>query len=210
MLTSEERNNLLKNHHWTNEMIDKQLVNDHINIRRLSDYHNSLEIIQWECLVCGYKWQASYNRIRNGCVCQKCSGNTTRIKHKQIEDTDMKICPECKRLLKQTDFYKNNNKTDKLSSYCKKCLHTKDIERRYGIDKEKLDIMLKEQDNKCPGCGKTFDLKSKKKSDIPHIDHDHETGKIRGILCHRCNLALGFVEDNKLLENLIKYLKKYQ
>jgi hypothetical protein len=42
------------------------------------------------------------------------------------------------------------------------------------------------------------------------VDHDHETKDVRGILCRRCNLALGQFRDNvELLENAVKYLKKY-
>ena len=60
--------------------------------------------------------------------------------------------------------------------------------------------------NRCEICGKLS-------SDLNvglHFDHDHNTGEFRGWLCRRCNIVLGFVEDNvEILENLIKYLKKF-
>lgn len=44
-----------------------------------------------------------------------------------------------------------------------------------------------------------------------YVDHDHETGEIRGLLCHGCNSVLGFSKENiQTLENTIKYLKEHQ
>lgn len=41
------------------------------------------------------------------------------------------------------------------------------------------------------------------------VDHDHTTGKVRGLLCHNCNRALGLLQDNKsYLQSAINYLKK--
>ncbi|NCA22781.1 MAG: hypothetical protein EBS86_16815, partial [Crocinitomicaceae bacterium] len=58
------------------------------------------------------------------------------------------------------------------------------------------------QKNKCYICLCTFDNNA-------HIDHDHKTGKVRGLLCRECNLLLGFSRDNiHLLEKAISYLQK--
>jgi len=44
-----------------------------------------------------------------------------------------------------------------------------------------------------------------------HVDHCHETKKIRGVLCNNCNVGLGFFKDNvSSLQNAIKYLAKYE
>jgi hypothetical protein len=62
--------------------------------------------------------------------------------------------------------------------------------------------MLDSQDHKCKVC--FVDLKPGRGT---HIDHDHQTGKIRGILCRHCNLALGHAKDDpKILQALIDYL----
>jgi hypothetical protein len=64
--------------------------------------------------------------------------------------------------------------------------------------------MLEEQEHKCAIC-LTSDTDLDK---LLSVDHCHTTGKIRGLLCNNCNLALGNFKDNlNSLENAIKYLK---
>jgi hypothetical protein len=66
-----------------------------------------------------------------------------------------------------------------------------DMIRRYGMTPEDKIKMLEEQDNKCKICkSELID------SNSAHIDHDHVSGKIRGILCSSCNRMLGFSKDN--------------
>ena len=60
----------------------------------------------------------------------------------------------------------------------------------YGITLEEYDAMSKSQDGLCAGCN---GLPSPGKR--LHVDHDHKTGKIRELLCHRCNWAISRVED---------------
>lgn len=71
---------------------------------------------------------------------------------------------------------------------------------RFGITQEQFNEILAEQSNRCAIC----------ETDKPtkwHLDHDHKTGRTRGILCHRCNVTLGFVEDDiYLLYAMVEYL----
>lgn len=77
-------------------------------------------------------------------------------------------------------------------------------ERRYGITQEDFDKMLSEQNNKCKICSIEF-----KGTKYTHIDHCHDTNRVRGLLCNDCNLALGQFNDNTdILDNAIKYLQK--
>lgn len=74
---------------------------------------------------------------------------------------------------------------------------------RYGIDENEFNEILNLQSHICPICKKDF-MNQKK-----YLDHDHKTGKIRGILHHKCNLLLGNCNDDiSILKNAIKYLRK--
>ena len=74
--------------------------------------------------------------------------------------------------------------------------------KSYGLTPEQVDIVRKEQGGYCPGCQR--DLKTVKEC----VDHNHATGKVRGLLCDSCNKALGLVGDDiKILFNLMKYLE---
>ena len=64
-----------------------------------------------------------------------------------------------------------------------------------------------DQDNMCAICKKKF---GEAKVSMPHVDHCHKTGKIRDLLCSKCNVALGCIdEDPKIASNIIKYIKKW-
>jgi hypothetical protein len=74
--------------------------------------------------------------------------------------------------------------------------------RKYGITLEQYDAMLDDQGGGCSICGRPQGTKISL-----HVDHDHSTGKVRGILCFSCNNALAdFQEDMQLLRKAIGYL----
>ncbi len=65
------------------------------------------------------------------------------------------------------------------------------LKRKYGLTVEQYDEMLEAQGGGCAICGRL------PRGDIAlHVDHDHETGVIRGLLCFTCNNALGDLEDD--------------
>lgn len=79
------------------------------------------------------------------------------------------------------------------------------LRTQYGLTPEQFDSMLAAQGGICPGC----------KTATPggqfnqwHVDHDHETGAVRGLLCRKCNLLLGYAKDNPdTLRRLAEYLE---
>ena len=90
---------------------------------------------------------------------------------------------------------------------CRECereyARTRNLERRYGITYEERDELLAGQDGRCAACG--TDNPGTKLGFM--VDHDHDTGEIRGILCHHCNSALGHAKDDtQRLAGLILYL----
>lgn len=75
---------------------------------------------------------------------------------------------------------------------------------RYGVSAEKFQQMCEEQHWCCAICGNPS-------SRHLHVDHDHTTGTIRGLLCGPCNQGLGmFRDDPKRLRSALRYLAKYK
>ena len=77
---------------------------------------------------------------------------------------------------------------------------------RHGITLIEYRAILKHQNGRCKIClGKEKDKRHKYLS----VDHNHQTNKIRGLLCNRCNRALGlFQDDCWVLQRAVKYLRK--
>lgn len=68
------------------------------------------------------------------------------------------------------------------------------IARQYGLTMQSYLDMMASQDNSCWICRAKFDAAS---NNTPCVDHCHDSGKVRGILCPHCNLTLGFIENSK-------------
>lgn len=77
----------------------------------------------------------------------------------------------------------------------------------YGIEWSEYEQRQRHQKYRCLICRRKFDGDGR--YDRLHIDHDHKTGKVRGLLCHNCNTGLGVFRDKKIsLENAIRYLEE--
>jgi len=87
------------------------------------------------------------------------------------------------------------------------------LKSKYGITLEEYNKMCISQNNKCAICGKseTFIDYKTKKNRILVVDHNHKTGQIRGLLCNRCNIIIGRIEENQKILFLINdYLNKWK
>jgi hypothetical protein len=121
------------------------------------------------------------------------------------------ICSECG----LTDIYSNStkNKSGGLQFRCKSHVNQNRF-ARYGITYEDYNDLVKLQGNLCAICGEPETARAwndKSKSKTLHVDHDHETGQVRGLLCQKCNTGLGGLKDDiKLLKLAIEYLEKWQ
>lgn len=97
------------------------------------------------------------------------------------------------RAASQRKYYLKN--ISKYRSYSRKYL----LRSKYGISQEYYEILYDHQKGACKICQEFTKLL--------HVDHDHNTGKIRGLLCSNCNRGLGLLGDSKeVLINAIKYL----
>ena len=127
-----------------------------------------------------------------------------------------KWCPDCKAYRPRDAFFRNRSETDGLAGYCREH-HTERVvsnvekhhgskrnyhlKRRYGITEADFNTMYEAQDGLCLGCGK---------AEAKHVDHDHDTGIVRGLLCFNCNQALGNVRDDvEVLLALVEYLEVF-
>ena len=98
-------------------------------------------------------------------------------------------------------YSKNYNDTHKESAQKRS---RKRIIIRHGITPEQYSEIFNKQQGCCNICGKH---QSEMKKAL-HIDHNHKTKKIRGLLCFKCNYLLGYADDNIVrLESAISYLK---
>lgn len=78
---------------------------------------------------------------------------------------------------------------------------------RYGLSGEQFDALLAAQHGGCALCSTTFGTKA---TPTLCVDHDHRTGRVRGLLCHSCNAALGlFREDAALIWRAFDYLTQH-
>ena len=88
--------------------------------------------------------------------------------------------------------------------YCSKKTRAAHIKSKYGLSEEDYTALFEKQQGKCSICGKH----DPKDYHGLCVDHDHNTGKIRGLLCHNCNSALGNFYDNvDYLLSAVDYLR---
>lgn len=136
---------------------------------------------------------------------------------------DNKICKDCGLELDVSMFYPQR-KRGSYQAYCKSCSNIRRVlwarknthktkqyalKYIYGLSKIQYDDLLDKQDNSCKICKKIFGETNK-----PRVDHDHSccgsdkacTKCVRGLLCNRCNLFLGFYENYNFMIEVRDYL----
>jgi hypothetical protein len=98
---------------------------------------------------------------------------------------------------------------DKVKGYTRKhYLKSKNryLLKTYGISLDEYNQMFAEQEGCCAVCGKH---QSEFKKALA-VDHNHETEAVRGLLCYRCNSALGMLDENpEIISNLLDYVEKH-
>jgi len=124
-----------------------------------------------------------------------------------------KKCKRCNLEQSLDQFSKDKRRVDGLQNWCKTChkesykpkYRDQKLQKRYGISMREYDLMLLEQNNSCYICL----AKEPGRKNMTHfaVDHSHKSGKVRSLLCDRCNKALGFLkEDTSLLHKFEDYL----
>lgn len=158
--------------------------------------------------------------------------------HSSLYDTGepLKRCSVCRQMLPFEAFPKRFEKKRgrfRPHSFCRECrkvvskewrrkfpdrhrasMRRYHLEANFGLTVQQYDAMLSAQGGRCAICSRTPDENFKYRPDRPFplgVDHDHKTGKIRGLLCTRCNVMIGNASDDpKILELAIAYLLQHR
>lgn len=137
---------------------------------------------------------------------------------------DEKICSKCKIPKEKKEFGLASSKKSGLHSHCSPCKKAdrakkrkddpegtkkrdfaNDLKKNYGITPQEYDTLYAEQNGRC-ACCQIHESAFKRGL---HVDHDHNSGQVRGLLCTRCNPGIGYFEDSiEKLEMAIAYLRK--
>lgn len=135
----------------------------------------------------------------------------------------MKTCSDCLTEKPESEFARNRGY---LAKRCKPCYaayvktlpsynpvarRRSKFKARYGITVDEYDGMHERQQGLCAICGNSEPNVDKRTGEPMRlsVDHDHETGRVRGLLCQKCNRALGLLDDDvDRLKWAIDYLQK--
>jgi hypothetical protein len=101
----------------------------------------------------------------------------------------VKICARCLTKRRNIEFSTDRSKLSGMQSYCKPCKAISDRKRLYGLEDDEFKALLTHQNNKCAVCQEQFVT-------TPHVDHSHDTGRVRGLLCLKCNRGVGLMGDD--------------
>lgn len=113
----------------------------------------------------------------------------------KIDNKYHKKCSLCK-VTKPVKAFARRGK--RWQSACRECRRNFHYMHRYGITRKQYDKMLKKQKGRCKICG------NKPSRGPLHVDHNHESGRVRGLLCTSCNRILGWFEGRRV--NILRYL----
>lgn len=158
----------------------------------------------------GFTYQPTTGRIRVYCS-RKCSAvHAEELKRQRnagreprrcacgstdVSGVGTPVCPACRKDPRPANQAKERRRT--LA--------------RYGITEAEYDRLVKQQRNRCAVCKTTKVGGPPTRNRYWHIDHDHVTGQVRGLLCARCNLAIGQLQDDpKVIRAALRYVEQHR
>lgn len=103
-------------------------------------------------------------------------------------DSHHKHCPSCNTVKHRDMFSDRKDAKDGKQGKCKSCFRIYQRSRLYGLSEKHFRVLLESQNYECAICGKPD------RSLV--VDHNHKTGKVRGLLCNPCNTGIGLLQDS--------------
>lgn len=157
-------------------------------------------------------------RLKTCSVCKVAKPIEDFHKNRSMTDGHTYQCGECRCRIHQEKYEPHPSppvdppSAEETKSYMaayhkahKKEARARALFYNYGITVEQYDDLLAAQDGKCAICHRT---EGDAKRERLFVDHDHRTGKVRGLLCGKCNISLGgFNDDTDLLRKAIQFLE---
>ena len=179
-----------------------------------------------KCAECQkFKTRQEFEGTRS--VCRQCRAIRNREYRRanradrHIELPESKKCWRCRTVRPARFFSIDRSRHDHLDHTCRWCKRTMNkiagtgrnnvpryLNNQYGLTQAQYDSMLVAQDGKCAICAVAFDQSGR--GTRGQVDHNHATGKVRSLLCSRCNGKLGGVEDSEFLVKALVYLKNHR
>ena len=95
-------------------------------------------------------------------------------------------CPSCGLVKTAADFNRGPRKNG-LSAYCKACCNVKHVCKTYNITQQAYQALIEDSQGRCKCCGE--------EPTRLVVDHDHNTGRVRGLICDPCNHYIGMLES---------------
>ncbi len=143
--------------------------------------------LSFYCLACNRAKSNAHYRQR-----RQAMGKTVRD-HSWVPE-GFRWCPSCEQAVARENFDRSSRTASGLSSWCKACKSAASRDayfyRQYKLTRRAVNHLREAQRNRCGICGDPAP---------EHLDHDHATGKIRKLLCQRCNQGLGLFRDDPYL-----------
>lgn len=143
--------------------------------------------------------RASYAPVRHTLTCQECGGT---FESRRPEAQYCLVCRQAVAARQRRDWLNRDGNRERRNQDSKDRRYARAHSlKQYGLTLEEWDAMVEAVDGKCELCGEADEALC--------VDHDHATGRIRGVLCRRCNRAIGQLGDTaEALRKAWEYLTR--
>lgn len=192
--------------------MDGKLCRDCGRVRALTDFTRNSNSRDGYAFYCREHARKRHQESRD----RRTGGPRKRYPRGLVVPDGMKWCPDCGVTQDLSAFGRNAGNRSGVNSYCKPCHNSRTrrskdavggertyhLRRRYGITAADADAMLADQGGVCAICAR---------APAAHVDHDHDSGAVRSLLCFNCNGGLGqFKDDPALLRVAARYVESHR